>query len=218
MRGAKKILLVDDHPMLRAGLGELINDQDDLEVCGEAGDAKEALQCIRRARPHLAMVDISLGGRSGLNLIRDIRATYPQVRILVVSMHEEMLYVQRALRAGAHGYVLKKAGGEMLLKAIRQVLAGKIFLSQEMSGKIMERFCGRAEAERNSALQALSDAEFEVFQLIGQGHGLHEIAEALCLSIKTVDAECAHIKTKLRVKQWTELVRCAVRWSEEGRL
>ena len=210
----KRILLVDDHPMMRAGLAQLINRQADLFVCGEAGDPVVAAQELTRLRPDLILTDISMPGRSGFEFIRDLLAEAPDRLILVVSMHDEVIYAERALRAGARGYVMKEAGGENLLAAIRQVLTGQIYLSSKMSSRMLENLSARKPRGSDSPIEKLSDREFEVFQLVGLGKSTRDIASQLHLSPKTVDVHRGHIKEKLQLQDSTALVRYAVRWVE----
>lgn len=210
----KRILIVDDHPMMRQGLAQLINSEPDLVVCREADTARQAFEFVRREPPDLAIVDISLPDKNGLELIKDMHALYPALPMLVVSMHDESLYAQRVLRAGGRGYVMKQEGGKKLMEAIRQVLAGQIWVSEKMSARILEIFSGSGRDPGGSPLGRLSDREFEVFQLIGQGKGTREIAAHLRLSVKTVEVHRANIKGKLDLKSATELVRSAVRWME----
>lgn len=211
-QGAKRILLVDSHPMLRAGLAQLIAHEPDLVVGGEADTAAQALNLIAARRPDLVLAALSLPGKNGLELIKDIRVFHPQLPVLVFSMHEETLYAERVLRAGGRGYIMKKEGGRKLLQAIRQVLGGQIYVSDQMSAKILEIFSGRRSEAVNSPVELLSDREFEVFQWVGRGEGTREIAERLCISVKTVEVHRANIKRKLKLKSPTDLVRSAVRW------
>ena len=208
----KRILIVDDHPMMRQGLAQLINSEPDLAVVCEANDAGQALDLVSREKFELVLVDISLPGRNGLELIKDIRTLAPDVLILVVSMHDESLYAERVLRAGGRGYIMKQEGGKKLMAAVRQVLDGKIYVSEKMSARILEIFSGRRS--ETSPMEKLSDREFEVFQLIGQGKGTRDIADHLHLSVKTVEVHRANIKQKLNLKSATDLVRQAVRWAE----
>jgi DNA-binding NarL/FixJ family response regulator len=210
----KKVLLIDDHPFMRMGLAQLINQQPDLVVGGEAGDPVEAARALDRELPDLVLTDITMPGRSGLEFIKDLKATRPDLRILVVSMHDELIYAERVLRAGAQGYVMKEAGGEKLLSAIRQVLDGQIYVSPRMSARILESLSGRKPRGSHSPIERLSDREFEVFQMIGQGKSTRDIAGQLHLSTKTVDVHRAHIKEKLGLTDATALVRHAVRWVE----
>jgi len=209
----KRILIVDDHPMMRQGLAQLINSEPDLAVVCEANDASQALGLVSREKLELVLVDISLPGRNGLELIKDIHTLAPDLLILVVSMHDETLYAERVLRAGGRGYVMKQEGGKKLMTAIRQILDGKIYVSEKMSARILEIFSGR-RGETASPMEKLSDREFEVFQLIGQGKGTRDIADHLHLSVKTVEVHRANIKQKLNLNSATDLVRQAVRWAE----
>ena len=185
----------------------------DLTVCCEADTAGQALDAISKGKPDLALVDISLPDKNGLELIKDLRVLCPDVPILVVSMHDETLYAERVLRAGGRGYVMKQEGGKKLMAAIRQVLNGQIYVSEKMSAKILEVFSGRSKPG-GSPVERLSDREFEVFQLIGAGKGTREIADHLHLSVKTIEVHRANIKEKLNVKSATDLIRHAVRWAE----
>jgi len=209
---AQRILIVDDHPMMRTGLAQLIDNEPDLKVCAEADNAGQAITLVARQKFDLALLDISLPDKNGLELIKDLRSLRPEMPILVVSMHDEMIYAERVLRAGGRGYIMKQEGGQKFLTAIRQVLAGQIFVSEHMSASILEIFSGRRSESSGSPVQHLSDREFEVFQLIGQGIGTRLIAEQLHLSIKTVEVHRANIKKKLSLKTATDLVRYAVRW------
>jgi DNA-binding NarL/FixJ family response regulator len=210
----RRVLLVDDHPFMRAGLGQLIDSQPDLVVGGEAGNPAEALQALARQRPDLILTDLTMPGRSGLEFIKDLRAAHPEIPILVVSMHDEAVYAERVLRAGARGYIMKEAGGENLLGAIRQVLRGEVYVSQKMSARILDDLSARRPRGSNSPIERLTDREFEVFQLIGQGKGTREIAAELHLSPKTVDVHRSHVKEKLGLRDATALIRHAVRWVE----
>jgi DNA-binding NarL/FixJ family response regulator len=209
---AKRLLIVDDHPMMRTGLAQLIGNEPDLQVIAEADNARQALAVVEKNNFDLALLDISLPDKNGLELIKDLRAVRPGLMILVVSMHDEMIYAERVLRAGGRGYIMKQEGGEKFLRAIRQVLAGQIYVSEKMSSRILEIFSGRPTEASNSPVQKLSDREFEVFQLIGQGIGTRDIAEQLHLSVKTVEVHRANIKKKLDLKTAPDLVRQAVRW------
>jgi DNA-binding NarL/FixJ family response regulator len=213
-KGRKQILIVDDHPMMREGLAVLIDHEPDLSVAAQADNAAQALQAIESMVPDLALVDISLPDRNGLELIKDLRTLHPDLPILVVSMHDETLYAERALRAGSRGYIMKQEGGKMLMQAIRQVLSGQVYVSERMSAKILETFSGRRHEAPGSPVGRLTDREFEVFQLIGQGRGTRQIAEALRLSVKTVEVHRANIRKKLEISTGTELVRYAIRWAE----
>jgi len=205
---------VDDHPFMRAGLAQLIDRQPDMAVCGEAGEPAAAIRELSASMPDLVLTDVTMPGRSGIEFVKDLRASHPKLAILVVSMHDEGIYAERLLRAGARGYIMKEAGGENLLGAIRQVLAGGIYVSPHMSAKILENVTGRRPRGSASPIRTLSDREFEVFQLIGQGKSTRDIAAQLHLSPKTVDVHRGHIKEKLGLDDVTALVRHAVRWVE----
>lgn len=211
---ASRILLVDDHPFMRMGLAHLIGRQPDLVICGEVGNPAEALQFLAAKAADLVLSDITMPGRSGIEFIKDLQALHPRLPVLVVSMHDETVYAERMLRAGARGYIMKEAGGENLLLAIRQVLAGEIYVSAKVSARIVEAASGRRPRGSDSPIGKLSDREFEVFQLIGQGCNTHDIAAKLGLSSKTVDVHRANIKGKLGLPDMTALVRHAVRWVE----
>jgi DNA-binding NarL/FixJ family response regulator len=210
----KRILLVDDHPMMRAGVAQLVNKQPDLEICCEAGNPAEAFNALEKAKVDLLLTDITMPGRSGIEFIKDLLVLHPELSILVVSMHDETIYAERMLRAGARGYIMKEAGGENLLAAIRQVLGGQVYVSPRMSAKILDNLSSRKPRGSISPIEKLSDREFEIFQLIGQGKSTREIARQLNLSSKTVDVHRGHIKEKLELKDVTSLMRHAVRWVE----
>jgi DNA-binding NarL/FixJ family response regulator len=209
----KRLLLVDDHPMLREGLALLIGQEPDLEVCAQADTAAAAFELIGTTHPDLVLVDITLPDKNGLELIKDVQATYPGTAMLVISMHDESLYAERVLRAGGRGYIMKQEGGKKLMAAIRQVLGGKIYLSEKMAANILEVFSG-GKAESFSPVSQLTDREFEVFQMIGEGLDVREIAERLHLSVKTVEVHRTNIKQKLKLKSVADLIRHAVRWLE----
>lgn len=208
------ILVVDDHPMTRAGVVDLLNKQTDLVVCGEVGTPAEALNEITKSGPALLLTDLTMSGRSGIEFIKDVRAMHPDLLILVLSMHDEAIYAERVLRAGGRGYIMKEAGGEKLLSAIRRVLSGQVYVSEEMSAKILDNMSGKKLRASHSPIEKLSDREFEVFQMIGQGKSTADIAKQLHLSPKTVDVHRSHIKEKLELTDATSLIRHAVRWVE----
>ena len=199
---------------MRAGLAQLIDKQPGLTVCGEAGDPAAALTELAKGKVDLILTDITMPGRSGIEFIKDLQATHPGLPILVVSMHDEVIYAERVLRAGARGYIMKEAGGENLLAALRQVLGGEVYVSPKMSARILGGLSGRKPRGSSSPIEQLTDREFEVFQLIGQGKSTRDIAKQLHLSSKTVDVHRGHIKAKLELKDTTSLVRHAVRWVE----
>jgi DNA-binding NarL/FixJ family response regulator len=210
----RKLLLVDDHPFMRAGLAQLIDKQIDMVAAGEAGDPKEAMTKLSQKKYDLVLTDITMPGRSGLEFIRDLQAVYPTLPVLVVSMHDEMIYAERVLQAGGRGYIMKGAGGENLLAAIRQTLAGDIYTSSKVAAKIVGDFSARKPRGSTSPIEKLTNREFEVLQLIGQGLGTKEIASRLGLSSKTVDVHRGNVREKLQLKDATELVRYAVKWIE----
>lgn len=210
----KRILLVDDHPFMRIGLATLIDRQPDLTVCAEAGDPVEAFHAVQKTKPDLVLTDLTMPGRSGLEFIKDLLAAEPDLSILVVSMHDEAVHAERALRAGARGYIMKEAGGENLLTAIRQILRGEVYVSPRMSARILAGLSGGKPRGSSSPIEKLTDREFQIFQLIGQGKSTRDIAGQLHLSPKTVDVHRANIKEKLELTDVTALIRHAVRWVE----
>ncbi len=199
---------------MRAGLAGLIERQPDLTVCAEAGDPAEAIRALAKTKPDVVLTDLTMPGRSGLEFIKDLVASDPDITILVVSMHDEVVYAERALRAGARGYIMKEAGGEALLAAIRRVLGGDVYVSSRMSTRLLEGLSTRKPRGASSPIETLTDREFEIFQLIGQGKSTRVIADQLHLSTKTVDVHRSHIKEKLDLKDVTSLIRHAVRWVE----
>ena len=211
--GRKRIFIVDDHPMMRDGLRALISGESDLEVCGEAEDARTALEQIEKLKPDLVIVDITLRSTSGLELIKDLKARDTDVSALVISMHDETLYAERVLRAGGRGYVMKQEGGKRIMEAIRQVLSGQTSVSPKISARILDSFSGRQPAG-SSPVEQLTDREFEVFRLIGSGLPTKEIAAKLHVSAKTVEVHRVNIKQKLNLGTAAELMRFAVRWVE----
>jgi DNA-binding NarL/FixJ family response regulator len=210
-----RIMIVDDHPILREGLAQLIDQQKDLCICGQFEEAGKAFDAVAALKPDLALVDISLKGSSGVELLKNIKANYPKLLVLVLSMHDESLYAERVLRAGASGYIMKQEATEKVLEAIRKVLAGEIFLSEKMSTKLMHQLIGGKAPTAGSLMERLSDRELEVFGLIGQGRGTRQIAEQLHLSVKTIESHRAHIKEKLNLKNATELVHRAIQMRGE---
>lgn len=210
----KRVFLVDDHPLVREWLTNLIRQQPDLDVCGEAERGPEAMEAILRLKPDIAVIDISLKDSSGIELIKDLKQTQPSTAALVLSMHEEAHYAERALRAGAKGYIAKRETTRKVVAAIRQVLAGGIYISEELATSLAAQFVTGKGLPQQSPVEQLSDRELEVFQLLGQGRGTRQIAEVLKVSVKTVQAYCARIKDKLNLASATELLREAVRWHE----
>jgi DNA-binding NarL/FixJ family response regulator len=210
----RRILLVDDHPMTREGLATNINRQVDLEVCCEASNPAEAMSALSKLKPDLLVTDMTMPGRSGIEFIKDIHAMLPELPILVLSMHDEMLYAERALRAGARGYLMKDAGSAKLLEVIRLVLSGQSYVSPQMSARLLDAVTGRRPRGSTSPIEKLSDREFEVFRLLGSGKNTKEVAQALNLSPKTVDVHRGRIKEKLQLKDASSLIHHAVRWVE----
>src|SRR5205814_1014270 len=209
---AKRIVVVDDHPLFRKGLEQLLHSDGAFAVCGEAGDAAEAMDAIRQIAPDLAIVDLSLPGANGIELIKNIRAEFPKLPILVLSMHDESLYAVRALRAGAAGYVMKHEAMANVVRAIHEVLSGRPYLSPAMAAQVITKFThGTAEGEAD-ATERLSDRELEILELIGKGKDMRQIAKLLHLSPKTVETHRAHIKEKLQLKNAREDARFAVQW------
>lgn len=213
----RRVAIVDDHPMTRAGIAQLIEKQSDLEVLFEAGSPAEAMGILPRQVPDLLLTDITMPGAGGIDLIKDALSMYPGLPIIVVSMHDEVIYAERALRAGAKGYVMKEAGGEKLLAAIRRVLSGQVYVSEAIAARILDSFSTGKPRGSHSPIEKLSDREFEVLQLIGQGKSTRDIAEKLRLSSKTVDVHRANIKEKLRLRDAPSLIHYAVRWVEGQR-
>lgn len=215
-KAKKKILLVDDHPMMREGLAQLINNESEMTVCGEAGSASEGLEKIRQLQPDLVIADITLPGKSGLELIKDVQELHPGLRVLVISMHDESFYAERVLRAGGRGYIMKQEGGKKLMEAIRTVLDGRVYVSEKLSAKILDCMTGGQPQAASSPIENLTDREFEVFQLIGRGLSTAQMAEHLHVSPKTIEVHRVHLKTKLKIDSAPELIRFAVRWVESG--
>jgi DNA-binding NarL/FixJ family response regulator len=211
-RSKRSVLIVDDHPVVRQGLAQLINQEKDLEVRGYAEDAFQAMQAIKDVRPDMVIVDISLKDTSGMDLIKDVKIQYPNLPILILSMHDESLYAERALRAGAKGYIMKHEATEQVITAIRRVLAGQIYVSDTMAAKMVTKLATGAAQPSASPVESLSDRELEVFRLIGEGHKTRDVADKLHLSVKTIETYRAHIKEKLGFKDGNELFRFAVEW------
>ena len=207
-----KIVIVDDHPIVRQGLARLINQEEDLVGCGQAEEAPEAMGVIKTLKPDMAIVDISLKETSGMELIKNIKAQYPNLVVLALSMHDEFLYAERALRAGAKGYIMKSEATENVVTAIRKVLSGQIYISDRMTAKIVHQYVGGQSEVGASAIERLSDRELEVFHLIGQGYGTRQISERLYLSIKTIETYRSHIKEKLNLADAGALLQYAIQW------
>jgi DNA-binding NarL/FixJ family response regulator len=211
MAGKRKIFLVDDHPIVRQGLAQLINSENDLAVVGQGEDAYQSIRAIRESQPHLVLVDVSLKDSDGIELLKELKAQSPDLPVLVVSMHDETLYAERALRAGAGGYVMKQESPETLLAAIRTVLAGEVYVSSKMSATLLQHMVRGRNRGGGLPMDRLTDRELEIFRMIGAGRSVKEIADKLFLSIKTVEAHREHIKEKLNIKSSAELLRFAIR-------
>ncbi len=205
-------LVVDDHPVFRQGLVALIKSDERYQVCGEAGTVAESLAALEKAVPDIALVDISLVGQNGLDLVKTLKATHPEVLVLIISMHDEVIYAERALKAGARGYVMKQEAASVMVDAIETVLSGKIYVSAIMRDRLLETMFSRREETEAPSVERLSDRELEVLDLIGQGYGAAETAKVMNLSVKTVNAYSDHIKEKLQISNAGALRRFAVKW------
>ena len=207
-----KILVVDDHPLVRRGLASLIAQEEDLRVCGEAESVPDALEQIEKTKPDLALIDLTLKGSDGLDLIKKIHQHWPDILSLVVSMHEESVYAERALKAGAMGYVMKAEADQQILAAIRSVLDHRIYISESIKEKILQRLARGVHDPQEAFLEQLSDREIEVYQLTGEGLDTRQISERLCICVKTVECYRARIKSKLKLRSGTELIQHATKW------
>jgi DNA-binding NarL/FixJ family response regulator len=213
LQNPRRLVIVDDHPIVRKGIQSLLKQEPDLEICGEAESAGEALDQIRELQPDAAIIDISLKGTDGIELTKSIRAEFTRLPILIMSMHDESIYAERVLRSGANGYIMKQEVADNVVNALRTVLKGDIYVSDDMRQTLLGRISGRSEPVHTSPIDRLSDRELEVFRLIGQGFGTRQIAKDLHLSVKTIETYRAHIKEKLGIDSATELVRQAVQLS-----
>lgn len=212
-----RIFVVDDHPIVRQGLAMMINREQDMTVCGEAEEGQTALQAISNLKPDLLIIDISLSGPDGLDLLKNIRIRDAALPVLILSMHDEAIYAERALRAGANGYIMKQEATEMVLVAVRRILNHEIYVSERVANKMLKHYITGAPSTMESPIAGLSDRELEVFRLIGEGHTTRQIAEELHLSVKTVESYQAHIKEKLALRNARELVQLAIQWNiQEG--
>jgi DNA-binding NarL/FixJ family response regulator len=208
-----KVLLVDDHPIVRQGLALLIDREADLIVCGEADGAHSAFQAIAALAPDLVVLDISLSGPDGLDLLKEIRMKTTNLPVLILSMHDETIYAERAMRAGANGYIMKQEATEKVLVAIRRILQGDVYLSDRLTNTLLQQMVHGNGPSKGSPLLNLTDRELEVFRLIGAGHGTRQIADELHLSVKTIESYQAHIKEKLALRNARELVQHAIEWT-----
>ena len=212
VKSKRTVFVIDDHPIVREGLTQLINREPDLTVCGTAEDIYEALKAMQTLKPDIALADISLKGADGIELIKNLKIRMPALPVLVLSIHDESIYAPRALRAGARGFIMKQEATENVLLALRRVLSGDIYLSKRMANKMLQQFVGAPGTAQKFSIDRLSDRELEVFRLIGQGHGTRRIAEELRLSVKTVESYREHIKEKMTLSDASELVQHAIQW------
>jgi DNA-binding NarL/FixJ family response regulator len=208
-----RVLLVDDHPIVRQGLGLLIDREGDLSVCGEADGAHSAFHAIETLRPDIVLLDISLNGPDGLEVLKEIRVKTGSLPVLILSMHDESIYAERAMRAGANGYIMKQEATEKVLIAIRRILQGDVYLSDRLTTTMLQQYVRGGAHTKSSPLLNLTDRELEVFRLIGEGHGTRQIADELHLSVKTIESYQAHIKEKLALRNARELVQHAIEWT-----
>jgi DNA-binding NarL/FixJ family response regulator len=209
----KRVVLIDDHPIMRHGLAQLVRGEAGLDVCGEAGSARAGLEVVGRLKPDLAIIDLTLPDKNGLELVKDIRAMHPATQCLVLSMHDEALYGERSLRAGARGYVMKEEAADHLINAIQKVLGGGLYVSETLNARMLEQVTGSARA-RTSGMDSLTDRELEILALVGKGVATKNIAAQLSISARTVEAHRSHIKEKLGITDGAALVRYAVQWVE----
>jgi DNA-binding NarL/FixJ family response regulator len=214
----KRVAILDDHTMMRGGMKVFIDSLPDFECCWEAGDCKTAMQKIEADMPDILLVDITLPDRNGLEFIKDVHSIHPDLAMLVVSMHDEAYYAHRALKAGAKGYMMKNMSHDLYETALRRVAAGGSWLSDRMSEEILQAYTSGTKPRMEGGLDALTDREFEIFQMIGDGRGTHEIADALRISPKTVDVHRMNIRTKLKLEDGAAVTRFAIRWVESHKL
>jgi DNA-binding NarL/FixJ family response regulator len=208
-----RVLLVDDHPIVRQGLALLIDREADLIVCGEADGAHSAFQAISSLQPDIVILDISLNGPDGLDVLKEIRMKTGSLPVLILSMHDESIYAERAMRAGANGYIMKQEATEKVLIAVRRILQGEVYLSDRLTNTMLQHYVRGASSPKTSPLVSLTDRELEVFRLIGEGHGTRQIADELHLSVKTIESYQAHIKEKLSLRNARELLQHAIEWT-----
>jgi len=212
--GRRKVLLVDDHPIMRKGLTELIGRESDLAVCGEAEDVHDALKAVESLAPDIVVVDLTLKNSNGIDLIKDIRIRWPKLPVLVLSMHENAVYAEHALRAGAQGYLTKQQAPGKVVEGLRKILDGDIYISERMAAKMLSGFVSGKASAKGFTVDRLSEREFEIFQMIAKGLQTREIAERLHISIKTVEAHREHIKAKLNLDTAAELLKYAIHWTQ----
>ena len=209
-----QVLIVDDHPVIRDGLVTIVNHEQDFNVCGQADDAPEALKVIAELKPDVAVVDISLKSSNGIELTKSIKARYPKLSVIVLSLHDESIYAERALRAGARAYLMKEAVSENIVKAIRAVLSGEIYVSDKISRKLLRKISGDKDDAAKTPTDTLSDRELETFRLIGEGYKASQIARRLHLSVKTIETYRGRIRQKLDLTDAGELLRYAIKWAK----
>lgn len=210
----RRLLLIDDHPIMRYGLAQLVADEAGLEICGQAGSARDGLEAVERLKPDLAVIDLTLPDKNGLELLKDLQALHPSLQCLVLSMHDEAMYAERALRAGARGYLMKEVAAEQFIHAVQKVLSGGIYVSETMASRMLEQAVSGRPRATGLGVEQLTDRELEVMELIGGGRATKLIAEQMGISTRTVEAHRAHIKDKLGLTDGAELVRYAVQWVE----
>lgn len=215
--GKSKVLLVDDHPIVRQGIRMLLSQEEDMVVCGEAESPTDAIKAAASSRPDIAVVDLSLKDGSGLELIKELKGRYSKLVILVLSMRDECFYAERALRAGASGYITKEEGAEKVVEGIRCVLRGEVYLTEKMSAKMITRLVGGRPGPNSFSMDRLTDRELEVFEMIGSGMTTRDIAKKLHLSVKTIESHREHIKEKLNLANATELLKQAIQWTQSLR-
>lgn len=208
-----KVLVVDDHPIVRQGLAQIINQEEDMVLAGEAGDAAEAMKVIKQVKPDMAIIDVSLTGTSGIELTKNILVHYPKMPILIVSMYDESLYVERVLKAGAKGYLMKQEATDHIVAAIRKILGGDIYVSDKMRDTLVHKLIAGGSGTSGSSSENLSDRELEVLQLLGQGFSTRQTAEELHVSVKTIESHYANMKNKLNLKSAHELIQYAIKWT-----
>jgi DNA-binding NarL/FixJ family response regulator len=218
LKGRKKVFIVDDHPLLRRGISDLINQDSDFEVCGEADDIPRALQAIADCSPDMAIVDISLGKGNGIRLIEELKHKYPELSVLTLSMHEESIYAERCIKAGAKGYIMKQEPSVKVLSALRVISKGEMYLSDNVRNKLLNKMFSTGIDDNKSPVECLSNRELEVFEMMGNGMKTYEIAKQLFLSPKTVDTYILHIKKKMGLKNINEVITRAAQWVMQNKL
>lgn len=217
-KNSTRVVIIDDHPLLRQGISTMINQQKDFVVCGETDDARKSISTIQSTQPDIVILDLSLKGASGIEVLKDIKVHFPKLKVLILSMHDEAVYGPRALRAGASGYIMKQEAPENVIGALRKILNNGVYLSEQLGERMLHRMVGGRTATLASPIDELSDRELEVFMLLGRGFGTRAIAEKLNLSVKTIESHRAHIKEKLNLASGTELIHHAIQWVQSESL